>query len=194
MANIKLLIQGYARIAKNGFCASSATVLIRDSGKIVLVDPGSNTVRLQSVLKKEKIKPQDVDYVFLTHFHLDHILNIRFFPQATILDVDTIYKKDRGVVYGGFIPGTKIQAMPTPGHAHEHGALVVKTEKGRVAVAGDLFWWNDGEKQKTDWRSLVYKKDAYVKNWKQLVASRKKLLELADWIIPGHGKVFRVEK
>jgi glyoxylase-like metal-dependent hydrolase (beta-lactamase superfamily II) len=194
MDELKLLIQGYAKKTKQGYQASSAVVLIRTNGLNILVDPGSNKERLLRALKREKINPADIDFIFLTHFHLDHILNIRLFPQATILDVDTIYKKDGGVLYKEFIPGTEIRAISTPGHAHEHGVLIIDTEEGRVGVAGDIFWWNDNEKQKTDFKSLVYKKDPYTKNWKQLVASRKKLLKLADWIIPGHGKVFKIEK
>ena len=31
-------------------------------------------------------------------------------------------------------------------------------------------------------------------NIQKLIASRKKLLELADYIIPGHGKMFKVEE
>lgn len=194
MSELKLLIQGYAKVTKKGFCASSAVVLIKTDGLNILVDPGSNKERLLAALKRERINPADIDFIFLTHFHLDHILNIRLFPQATVLDVDTIYKKDRGVLYKEFIPNTEIQVIPTPGHAHEHGALIVETEEGRVAIAGDIFWWSDNEKQKTDLKSLVYKKDPYTKNWKQLVESRKKLLKLADWIIPGHGMMFKVEK
>ncbi len=193
MTELKLLIQGYARLTKNGYRASSATVLLRTSGKTILVDPGCNEARLLSSLRKEKIKPRDIDYIFLTHFHLDHILNIRLFPKTTILDVDTVYKGDGGVIYKKFIPSTKIQTLATPGHAHEHGALLVETEKGKVAIAGDIFWWDDGEKQKTDYKNLVNKKDPYVKNWQQLVQSRKKLLSVADWIIPGHGKMFKTK-
>jgi glyoxylase-like metal-dependent hydrolase (beta-lactamase superfamily II) len=29
---------------------------------------------------------------------------------------------------------------------------------------------------------------------KKLQESRKKILEMADWIIPGHGKIFKVKK
>lgn len=194
MNELKLLIPGYARINKKGYTASSAVVLIRENGKNILVDPGCNQVKLLSSLKEDKIKPQDIDYIFLTHFHLDHILNIRLFPQATILDVDTIYKDDRGALYKKFVPNTTIEVVATPGHAHEHGALLVDTQDGIVGIAGDIFWWNDGEKQKTDYQSLIYKKDPYTKDWKKLIASRRKLLKLSDWIIPGHGKLFKVEK
>jgi len=203
MTELKLLIQGYASLIKTGYRASGATVLVRDNGKIILVDPGCNEARLLSSLRKEKVKPQDIDYIFLTHFHLDHILNIRLFPKTTILDVDTIYKGDRGVLYGTstvasakvdkkFVPHTKVEVVPTPGHAHEHGSLIVQTEKGQVAIAGDVFWWEDGEKQKLDYKSLVNKPDPFVKNKTQLIASRKLLLKSADWIIPGHGEMFKV--
>jgi len=194
MDKLKILISGYAKITEQGFCASSAVVLIRTNGLNILVDPGSNQAQLLAALKREKIRPSDIDLIFLTHFHLDHILNIRLFPKAVILDVDTIYQGDKGKMYKGFIPGTEIKVIATPGHAHEHGALIVETEEGRVGVAGDIFWWNDGEKQKIDFKSLVYKKDPYVKNWKQLIVSRKKLLKLADWIIPGHGQIFKVAR
>ena len=61
-------------------------------------------------------------------------------------------------------------------------------------MAGDVFWWWDNEEQKTDKESLMARKDPYVKNKEQLNESRKKVLEIADYIIPGHGKMFKVEK
>ena len=33
-----------------------------------------------------------------------------------------------------------------------------------------------------------------MKNRKQLLTSRKKVLEIADYIIPGHGKMFKVKR
>jgi len=38
------------------------------------------------------------------------------------------------------------------------------------------------------------RKDPFVKDKVALMNSRKKLLEIADYIIPGHGKMFKVEK
>jgi len=37
-------------------------------------------------------------------------------------------------------------------------------------------------------------KDPYVKNKEDLMKSRKKVVEIADYIIPGHGKMFKVGK
>ena len=67
----------------------------------------------------------------------------------------------------------------------------VKDGNGISVVAGDVFWWMDDESQIVD----VEKQDpAHSGDMNQLIASRKKILELADWVIPGHGKMFRVEK
>jgi hypothetical protein len=43
-------------------------------------------------------------------------------------------------------------------------------------------------------KSLMERKDPYVKNESQLIESRKKILKIADYIIPGHGKMFKVKK
>jgi glyoxylase-like metal-dependent hydrolase (beta-lactamase superfamily II) len=37
-------------------------------------------------------------------------------------------------------------------------------------------------------------RDPYVKDKEKLKESRKKILEIADYVIPGHGKMFKVEK
>jgi len=63
-----------------------------------------------------------------------------------------------------------------------------------VAIVSDVFWWSDEEEQKTDKESLMNHEDPYMKNKEELMESRKKVLEIADYIIPGHGKMFKVEK
>ncbi len=114
------------------------------------------------------------------------------FEKAVTYDGDTIYEKDTETEYEGKIPGTNIDVFPTPGHAHEHAALLVNTEKRKVVVAADVFWWMENEEQKTDDRDiLINRKDPFTKDKKALKESRKKVLEVADWIIPGHGKIFK---
>ena len=61
-------------------------------------------------------------------------------------------------------------------------------------MAADVFWWADNEEQKTDRKSLMDHKDPYMKNEKQLIESRNRILDIADYVIPGHGKMFKVEK
>ncbi|OGF18754.1 hypothetical protein A3I35_00615 [Candidatus Falkowbacteria bacterium RIFCSPLOWO2_02_FULL_45_15] len=195
MSEIKILIQGYARPAKGGYIASPTTTLIKDSGKLILVDPGANDKALLRELAKEKLKPGDIDIIFLTHYHPDHILNIRLFPQADVYDGNTIYRGDREIFYDGkTIPGAAVKVIATPGHAHEHASLLVETKEGKCAIAGDVFWWEDGQEPALDKKSLLRLTDEFVKDKVALRKSRQKLLQLADYIIPGHGKKFQVTR
>jgi len=148
MSEIKVLIEGYAK-EKNGIeIASSSTALIKNNNLKILVDPGSNKKLLLKALTKEGLKPQDIDLIFITHYHPDHILNIRLFPDKDILDDDIIYREDKLISFSGKIPNTNIKVIPTPGHAYEHACLLIETEKGKIVVAGDLWWWSEKEKQK----------------------------------------------
>lgn len=193
MSEVKILVQGYAKPTGGAaYKASPTSTLIRDSGKIILVDPGTNKSKLLSALKKEKIKIKDISFIFLTHYHPDHFLNIRLFPDTDVYDGSTIYHNDEESEFSGKIPGTNISIIPTPGHAHEHVSLIVKTMDGNVCIAGDLWWWMDSVKQKTDKKNLLSLKDPFVKDRKALLSSRKKILKIANVIIPGHGKVFKI--
>jgi len=194
MAEVKVLIEGYAREIDNGWLASSSTVLIKDGSKKIIVDPGINKDLLLKKLKAEDLSPDDIDIVFMTHYHPDHVFLAPIFEKAIVVDGDTIYEKDKETEYEGKVPGTDLKVISSPGHAHEHCALLVKTEKGKIVVAGDVFWWTDEEEQKTDKQSLLKHKDPYVKDKKALRESREKILNLADYIIPGHGKMFKSPK
>jgi len=194
MAEVKVLIEGYAREIDNGWLASSSTVLIKDGSKKIIVDPGINKDLLLKKLKAEDLSPDDIDIVFMTHYHPDHVFLAPIFEKAIVVDGDTIYEKDKETEYEGKVPGTDLKVISSPGHAHEHCALLVKTEKGKIVVAGDVFWWADEEEQKIDKQSLLKHKDPYVKDKKVLRESREKILNLADYIIPGHGKMFKSPK
>jgi len=191
LAEVEILIEGYAKRTKDGWIASPSTVLIRDSGLNILADPGSNKKLLLKRLTEEKLKPEDIDMIFLTHYHLDHSLNIRLFPDCDVLDGNEINKDDKILSYSGKIPNTNIKVIETPGHSVEHASLLVETERGKIVVAGDVFWWIDDEKQVVD---ISRPDQAHSCDMKKLIASRKKVLEIADYIIPGHGKMFKVEK
>jgi len=194
MAEVKVLVEGYAREKDGVLLASSSTVLVKDSGLNVLVDPGANKELLFKALKKEGVGLEDIDLVHITHYHPDHILNIRLFPDTDVLDGGTIYRGDKEISFSDKIPNTSIRIIETPGHANEHTCLFVETEKGKIVIAGDVWWWTDDQKQRTDRKSLLNHKDPYAKDKPALLRSRKKILNLADYVIPGHGKMFEVEK
>lgn len=193
MSEIKVLIEGYAKEIKGGWLASSTVTLIKSNSKIIIVDPGCNQEKLLATLDKENLKVEDIDFVFLTHNHLDHTLLAGIFSNARILTTEEIYKDDNQVAHGNIIPDTDLRIIQTSGHCNEHCSLIVPTEKGIYIVAGDVFWYIDGETQGVDIEKADEAHPVEV-DMKKLIASRKKILEIADYIIPGHGKMFKVEK
>ena len=54
MAQVKVLIEGYAKQLKNGWVASSTTCLVEAENKKIVTDPGCNRKKLLDALKKEK--------------------------------------------------------------------------------------------------------------------------------------------
>jgi len=196
MAKIKILIEGRVKKTENGWLASPSTVLIKDGEVNILVDPGSDKELLVKKLAEENLQCADIDIVFLTHHHLDHTLNLRLFPDCDILlDTDMMNGADEIFTYSDKIPKTNIKIIPTPGHTIDHESLLVQTDRGKICVAGDLFWWLENEEQKTDYESLISRQDPNgAKDELVLKESRKLVLELADWVIPGHGPMFRSPK
>jgi glyoxylase-like metal-dependent hydrolase (beta-lactamase superfamily II) len=191
MAEVRVLVEGYARRRAGRFTASSSAVLLEDSGRRVLADPGCEEKLLLRALEREGLSPRDIDLVFLTHCHLDHLLNIRLFRGVDVADGKTVYSGDEETALRGRIPGTRIEIAAAPGHSRDHAALLAETGGGVVAVAGDLWWWEDGMRQAAG-RRLLSVADPLAEDRKALKASRKMVLSKADFVVPGHGKAFAV--
>lgn len=190
---IKVLIEGYARELKTGWRASCTTTLIKTGKNIILFDPGCNRKRLLAALKKEKVKPSEVNFVVLSHGHLDHSLLTGMFENARVISFESLlYDQDLMLEFEANILDKGIEIIKTPGHCSEHISLLVNTAKGKVAVAGDVFWWTEGAKQTVEVNKIDDSHPVEL-NMKELIKSRKKLLKLADYIIPGHGKMFMVK-
>jgi glyoxylase-like metal-dependent hydrolase (beta-lactamase superfamily II) len=196
MAKVKILVKGYVREKNGEEFASSSTILIQYNNLNIIVDPGINREALLGGLAKTDLKIEDINFIIVTHIHLDHSLLAGIFENAKILDNSDMYSFDSKMVgHEGKIPNTDIEIIKTPGHDQFHCSVLVKTEDlGKVIIAGDAFWWADEEEQKTDKQSLLDHKDLYVKDEKALRESRERILNLADYIIPGHGEMFKVEK
>ena len=195
MAKVKILIEGYAKELEKEWIASSTTCLVTAENKKIITDPGCNREKLLTALNKEGLTTDDIDYVFLSHCHLDHILLAGVFQKAKFITFDSnlMYDKDFMFEFDKRTLGKDVEIIETPGHVLEHLSLLVNTPNGKIAIAGDVIWWADSEKQVFD----INQKDrsqAKGLNVKKLTESRKKLLEIADYIIPGHGKMFKVKK
>lgn len=196
MATIKILLEGYAKKIKNGWVANSTCCLITtENNKRIITDPGSNRKALLKALKKEKLSVHDIDYVFLSHRHPDHVLLAGLFDKAKYITFDSnlLYDQDLMLEFDKDFLGKDIEIINTPGHVNEHISLIVTTKKGKIAIAGDTIWWWDDEEQIFDINQPDHN-DAIDLDMKVLIKSRKKLIKKADYIIPGHGKMFKVKK
>jgi len=198
MAEVKTLVRGYAKKGDIEF-VTSTTTLVKDSGFNVIIDPGMNKTLLTKSLEAEGLKYDDIDYVIITHNHPDHVLLAALFSRAKVVDAWSIYSFEGEILPldGGKIPRLSLEILQTPGHSPSHISILVKNDKDeKIIIAGDVIWWWDDEEQLTDRESLVnmVHKDLYAKDFEQLQESRKKVLEIADYIIPGHGEMFKVKR
>jgi len=118
----------------------------------------------------------------ITHSHIDHYRNIGMFPYAKTLEFYGLWDKNSVEEYKeDFTENIKI--IKTPGHNKTSISLLVKTKEGNIAICGDVFW-----------RENLPIKDEYADDPKKLKESRKKIIKLADYIIPGHADIYKVKK
>jgi len=183
MARVKILVPGYTTADSTDDEKTCATItLVQDKSIVMVCDPGvlDNQKILVNALKKEGLTVDDVNYVFITHSHIDHYRNIGMFPKAKTLEYFGIW--DGGSVKDWKENLTKdIKIIKTPGHNYDGLTLLVKTPKGVVAICGDVFW-----------KKNYPKNDAYASDPKKLQESRRKVLRFADFIVPGHAGMYSV--
>src|SRR3989338_3794913 len=166
----------------------SAVVLLKaekPGEKNIIADTGSPGYadEILASLKKEGLKPEDIEFVLITHTHMDHVFNTYLFRNASIVRcrvVDypnhtlTMFKSSDSVK----IPGVAI--LPTPGHAENHTSYVVKSGGKTYVIAGDAI---REERIKTGTFGVPPNQE--------YIDSARKIAEIADVIIPGHGRIIQ---
>lgn len=199
MAEVKVLLKGYLMEDSSFGKGSCSTIsLIKDEDlngekMIMIVDPGTTKSQdlIQEALKKEGLDVKDVTHVGITHGHMDHYRNIGMFPNAKCVNYDGIwdgdvceYSNEREEVR----LTDNISVLKTPGHSYDSITFLINVEegtsKGKVAVCGDVFWKKDYPLTPSD--------DSYAENGEFLKLSREKVLKMADFVIPGHGEMYKV--
>jgi glyoxylase-like metal-dependent hydrolase (beta-lactamase superfamily II) len=123
----------------------------------------SSEQTIEAQLSKERVKPEDIDIVILTHLHWDHCFGLEKFTKARFY----VSKKEYSFAldpippwYAAFehmalgikpaflnttfttLNGEKevasgVLVTPTPGHSPGSQSVVVETEKGPYVLAGD---------------------------------------------------------
>jgi glyoxylase-like metal-dependent hydrolase (beta-lactamase superfamily II) len=181
LAELTILHTGYVRRPTSEVAVT--VLLVRAADAVIVADPGmvADPELIVGPLRQAGVGLGDVTHVFLTHHHPDHITHVGLFPNATVVDYRATHFRDRLVVHAGegyeLAPGVSI--MLTPGHSEEDASLVVRTREG-VQVLTHCWWWEG------------FPVDVDPRGWddQKLAESRRKVLAVADVIIPCHGAPF----
>lgn len=180
-ATWQILTVGYTGSTGPGVAATVS--YIADGEHKIIFDPGmvESPDRILEPLAALGVAPGDITDVVLSHHHPDNIMNAGLFPAAAVHDHKAIYRghgwETRDAEGYAFTPSLRLLA--TPGHSHEDITLLAGTADGVIAFAGDLWWRPDGPAE-----------DPVAPDRAQLAASRRRVLDLADVIVPGHGPAF----
>ena len=138
--------------------------MVWDTGHSMTAGAVAPKVPLVDLLAQLKLKPEQIKYVGISHYHGDHIGQVSSFPKSTLLigkgdwDVLTNPKPTPGVnpePFANWIKGEgkvepvaldkdvfedgTVMMLYTPGHTPGHHALLVKLpQTGNVILSGDL--------------------------------------------------------
>jgi glyoxylase-like metal-dependent hydrolase (beta-lactamase superfamily II) len=188
MAEVVVLRPGYASAESSGTLRAGATVTLVIADARIIVDTGGPAERslIIAALAEHGLNPEDIDYVVCTHGHIDHVGNNNLFPRATFLA-----GADRSVgdhfssldlSHGPVAVTVGVRVVATPGHTSEDISVLVDTDRGVVAIVGDLFE-NGVDANAHTW--VAFSRDPH-----QQRRSRAAILAIADFIVPGHGDIF----
>ncbi|GMT04975.1 hypothetical protein PENTCL1PPCAC_27149, partial [Pristionchus entomophagus] len=191
---VDILIKGYV----DGRRATGTVTLVNmmEHG-LILVDAGDpwNGDELREKLKERGYTPDQVDVVVITHGHIDHCGNVSMFKKARFfMDGDCATKGVRGGEYeqSKFIEEDMHYLTPLVwierrvGHTASDLIVVVgHSDRGGITVvAGDLF---EDENDEEKWKENSQYPE-------EQETSREYVRQKADWIVPGHGDIFKVNK
>jgi glyoxylase-like metal-dependent hydrolase (beta-lactamase superfamily II) len=199
----EIIVKGNNIRLKTGYLAMTNLTLIQTHKGPLLVDVG-HTVNRQALvaeLATRGLKPSDVPRIFLSHLHVDHVLNIDLFPFSTEVFVSRAeweyaanphpddpwipwmvreqLSKYRLHLLDG--PGEfqkDIRYLPAPGHTPGCYALLLQTREAQVVVAQDAL--------KFPKEALNKRVDHSFDTQERAAETIRHLLGLADRIIPGH--------
>ncbi len=176
-ARLDVLFTGYARDRVAGTVS-----LVRDADRVIVIDPGMVPARsaILDPLRALGVSPEDVTDVVLSHHHPDHTVNIALFGEVPVHDVQAVYTRDRWDARDadGVQLTPSVRLLATPGHTPQDLSLLVGTDRGITAVT-HLWWTADGPAE-----------DPYAPDRELLRTQRRRVLSVADHVLPGHGPGF----
>jgi N-acyl homoserine lactone hydrolase len=207
-ASWQLLLPGIPLTSNRGALGWCSVSLVRTAGRTLLVDTGSYGDRglLLFRLQEAGVRPCEIDDVFLTHFHYDHVLNFDLFKNAQfhLSEEEIRYVTCGGyqevndpyvpaAAYGSLAPQIKpfageveilpgLQTLSLPGHTPGMTGLLL--QKDQILFAGD------GIKNAREFFHRLAP-PAFAGR-EAALASYSRAAEVARIIIPGHDNPFRL--
>ncbi len=182
---------------------TGSVILAHGSFGKVLFDTGSRGAwpKVKKVLAEKGVMPEDIDFVFLTHLHLDHSFNVARFPNARVFcwahewkssgTYELVFDIDKQAIPEIL---TGITAIRTPGHDEcmnsyfIEGAVSLNFLNGeevylankKLCISGDAI--NPAVIDSKGSRlPYFYDEKLYKKSVQKILGCNP------DFIIPGHG-------
>lgn len=191
--HVHVLFDGYSKITETGMLANSTCTLITGPQNIIVDTMTAwDGLKLKAALENHKLTPNDINWVICTHGHSDHIgcnylfQNARHIVGFSYSHRDLYFEHD-------FASGEELRIdaslkiIPTPGHTLQDVTVIVENlQKGVIAITGDLFEKEEDLEDDSIW------KNAGSDNELLQEKNRRKILDMARWIVPGHGPMFEV--
>ena len=173
----------------------SATCTMLDvNGLRLLIDPSPYPEQLeQRLFATTGLRLNNVDMVFVTHYHADHRFGLELFTgkpwlmAAAALDEWRAGAPHDKALFDAFWPAEQhlpggVTLLPTPGHTKAHYSLRARTEYGWLVVAGDAVMNKDFFAASEGFHNSV-----------DFAAARESIHLIdtnADIVVPGHGNYF----
>ncbi|UCG70390.1 MAG: MBL fold metallo-hydrolase, partial [Thermoplasmata archaeon] len=173
--------------------ASSTVTLVCADGHNLIVDtglPGEGKSILQG-LSNLGLSKDEIDTVINTHLHGDHMGNNALFNKAKFIAHANEYPvrlKNVIIIQGELQFSENIKIMETPGHTQGSISVVVHDSElnKTYVITGDALPIKDNY--------LQWVPPGINFNPEIALASMNKIVQIADYVIPGHDDIFSIKK
>lgn len=203
----RILLPGVPVSSGRGALGWCNVVLLRWRGQVILFDTGSYGDRALLLARLDAcgLAPSDVDLVFASHFHYDHVANAELFSCPVVVsERERRYAVEAEYLarHDPFVPralvpflGARLEALgegeelapglrsvPLPGHTPGSAGLLLADEG--VLLAGDAVK-NAWDLVRGEPPPSFHSRDTAPENY-------RRVRELARVVVPGHDRPFEL--